>query len=228
MHRLTAQRVEEHRAESPDVALGVHLLGHAERLLGRHEGGRPDDVLRGVRGSPAHLREPEVEELDAASVEHHHVLRLEVSMSDALGMDRRERVHDRVCDWHHLVEGDAPAACLPQLLERLTDEELEDEERAAIVSYVVVPDLHDTGMLDCADEISLLEEQVDDVRIGREHRAEDLDRSAASVFAMRRCMDGGCRAFADDLFSCHFPPSSEPVRRSFEDILIGMNDSARV
>ena len=113
-------------------------------------------------------------------------------------------------DWHHLVERDAPAACLPQLLERLTDEELEDEERAAIVGDAVVPDLHDTGMLDCADEISLLEEEVDDVGIGRERRAEDLDRSAAPVFAMRRCMDGGgCRAFADDPLE---PPLSAEQR----------------
>ena len=158
VHRLAAQRIEERRAERPDVALSVDLLGDAERLFGRHEGGRTDDVLRGVCGSSTHLREPEVEELDAAAVEHHHVLRLEVSVSDAFGMDRLERVHDRIRDRHHLVEGDAPAACLPKLLERLTDEELEDEVRAAVVGDAVVPDLHDTGMLDRADEVSLLEE----------------------------------------------------------------------
>jgi hypothetical protein len=116
-----------------------------------------------------------------------------------------ERVHHRVGDLHDLVERYAPAARLPELLERLTDEQLEYEERTSVIGEAVIEHLHHAGVLERADEVALRHEEIDDLTIARELRAEDLDRRA-STLGMRRRVDGRCGSFTKDGVEPPFPP----------------------
>ena len=104
--RLPCGHLVDDRAECEDVGPRVGVTSF--ELLGRHVVQRPDDralfgdrVGRPRRGDRAardrirrpHLRDAEVEQLDAGARQH-DVRRLQIAMDDALAMGMVERIGD--------------------------------------------------------------------------------------------------------------------------------------
>ena len=86
----TGHHFEEQHPGCEQVGTDIHL--RAVKLLGRHVGGRADDLARhGQVGCGSHdvinygLRQAEVEQLDAIAG-HEHVRRLQIAVDDATGV----------------------------------------------------------------------------------------------------------------------------------------------
>ena len=116
VHGLAGDQREERRTDRPDVRLRVDLRAIADRLLGRHEARRAEEkARRRLLGAEArlHLREAEVEDLEAPFLRDEEVVRLDVAMDDALLVRRGEHVEELLADLVHVGErkADRPSGC---------------------------------------------------------------------------------------------------------------------
>ena len=192
MHGLAGDQREERGADGPDVGLRVDLRAVADRLLRRHETRRTEEKSGRRDVGPelgAHLREAEVEDLEATFVRDEEVVRLDVAMNDPLVVRGREHVEELLTDLEHV--GQRKRAALPDAprLEELALEQLHHEIGVALVRRVVVEDADDTRMIDLVRRVAFLQEATARVGVARELRVEDLDRGAASVVLVRRGVD---------------------------------------
>src|SRR5690606_17689547 len=113
--------------------------------------------------------DPEIEQLRPAAPRHRrgrgmpplsrlldeHVLRLEIAMENSLVVRRRERRENLSNERGELLKRHR-AVALQALGERLADEELHDQIRAALGGAAEVEDLADVGVVDGADDLGLL------------------------------------------------------------------------
>jgi hypothetical protein len=123
----------ERRSERVEVRAPVD--GLAPELLRRHERQGSDDARRGERRRDVgEARDAEVDEHGPAVGAHHDVRRLDVTVNDAGGVCRLERVDHTFGDRAHACRRERPAfGHLPQGLAR---HELHDEIPAGLVDVV--------------------------------------------------------------------------------------------
>ena len=88
------QELVSQRADGEDVGSGIRPA--AEDLFRREVSDRADDVSGTRQRSrlPLEFRDPEVEDLDLAVGEQHHVGRLDVAVQDAPRVGVRDRIGD--------------------------------------------------------------------------------------------------------------------------------------
>jgi len=173
-----AQRVEV----DPPVELEA-LVAHG--LLGRHVLRRPHHHPRLGRDLLARALEPledlgqaEVENLDhlfpAGPGDEHEVLRLDVAVEDAEGVGGAQgqaglaRDLDRPAGAHHLFLAEDAAQAAPLHV-------LHDDEGPAVVRGVEVVDPDDVGMLQLAGQDGFALEPGQELLVGGEVGADDLD-----------------------------------------------------
>ena len=200
VHGLAGDQREERRTDRPDVGLRVDLRAISDRLLRRHEARRAEEkARRRLLGAEArlHLREAEVEDLEATFLRDEQVVGLDVAMDDALLVRRGEHVEQLLA---HLVHvGERKATALPDAarLEQLAFEQLHDEIGVTVLARVVVEDSHDAGMVHLVRRVALLEEAATSVDVARELGVQDLDGRATAVVLVRRGVDGADAATGD-------------------------------
>ena len=163
--------------------LALHLLGrhvtgrsHDDARLRRRGLGRDPGQWTRARLRTRQLREPEVEDLDAAVFGDEEVLGFQVAMDDPLLVRRREPARDLGRVVEHLAYRD-PASGQP-LAQRLAFEELRDDVRRAVV-FAEVVDREDAGMVQRRRRARLLLEPAQPVGVLRERRRQHLDRHLA-------------------------------------------------
>ncbi len=88
--------------------------------------------------------DPEIGHLRAPLAVHEHVLRLDVAVDQALLVGERERPPDLQCYLEHAPNRHRPAP-LDQILQRLSLDELEDDELATVL-LAPVDHGHDSGV----------------------------------------------------------------------------------
>src|SRR5690349_9054620 len=101
----------------------IDLVTRAERLLGRHERGRPEHQAEhrqlALRAAVPDASDSEIEKLYRAVVADEHVLRLEIPMDDPRVVDRGEHVHEPVANVERLAKVESTTTLLPEGVERL-------------------------------------------------------------------------------------------------------------
>ena len=145
------ERLVHDDAQRPEIGAPVEVVA-PRRLLGRHVGGRADDAARvGQREAVLlleHLADPEVEDLpdELAQVVavHVNVRGLQVAVNDPLLVGDVERPREADEDLHQRLWLDGALPPQP-LVEPLPDEQLEHEERRAVLGLTEVEDLDDAG-----------------------------------------------------------------------------------
>ena len=178
------QLVEDH-AEREDVDARVERL--AGTLLGRHVArrarrGRHAAALEHRRPSGRQLvaadhrvaRQPEVDELDAALRRQHHVLRLQIAMDHALGVELGEALGDLGRDVDDLRHRHLPAP--HPLAQRAAGHVLHRDEGEAVVRPDVVHPRDPLVLHPCGDPGLAQQPRVVGrvaIRVGR---VEDLER----------------------------------------------------
>ena len=124
--QLARRHLVQHDAEREDVA--ARILACAEELLGGHKGGGAGAESRFLReqiGIARVMREPEVDEDDAAVALENDVRRLQIEMDDILLMKTVQRIGDRRADVRDLRKGERPL--LNEILEAVAFNPLRDE-----------------------------------------------------------------------------------------------------
>ena len=169
------------------------------RLLGR-------DVVAGsehrARGGLALLRleragDPEVGHLRFALAVQQHVLGLDVAVDEALLVGEREPAGDLDRELERALHRQG-ADTADELLQILAGDELEDDERQAVmVSTVDHGD--DVLVREAGDELRLAPEPVDDVLLGQQPLVEDLQRDVALEHAVVRAVHARHAAGPDEL-----------------------------
>ena len=146
-----------------------------------------------------HARDAEVEDLEHAVLREEQVRRLDVAMDDVLLVRELEDLEETVHVAEHLVDDETTAEAHAPLFEGLAFEQLEDEERDAVLIDVVVEHAHRAGVLEEVREIGLAHEATRDVARLAEVIVEELDGDAVAV-AMRRSEHHRRPAYAQHLF----------------------------
>ena len=216
---LPREQLVEDGAEREEVAPGVDAT--SPELLGRHVPHRPQDGSRlgGARRRldprpraagrfPLHLREPEVEDLEAPVLRDEEVVRLQVPMDDPFLVGGREAVRDLDRPVDRLA-GRHPRP-RDRLAEGLALEQLGDDVRGAVVLPDVV-DRRDVRVVEEPRRERLLLETSHPLGILGERGREHLDRHVPAEARIPRPVD--------------LPHAAGPERR--ED-LVGTEASARL
>ena len=200
--RLTAERrapgehLVEHDAGAVHVGGGRHR--QPARLLGRHVARRADN-----RGGPAvgaalgQARDPEIADLDPASVRDEDVGGLDVAVHDVLGVRVLERAAQLLGHLAGLPGGER-AAALQARRQALALDQLGDEVQA-LLGLPDVEDLHDPRIADARQELRLALEALGSVGILGPPRLDHLDRDGACQPPVVAAIHPAERALADQL-----------------------------
>ncbi len=189
--RLPGEHEEEDATERVDIGARVERT-LAAALLGRHIGGRADDVPgAGDPGLAVHeLADAEVEQLGALAARHRgvgdqeDVLRLEVAVQDVTGVRGAERRRQLPRQVQRLIDRHG-AGARDALIEALTFEVLHHQVGAAIDVIAEVEDLDDARILDRRRGLGLVEKTLERLRPRRGGGArEQLDGDAATQHAV--------------------------------------------
>ena len=165
--------------------------GESADLLGRHvaDGAEHHTRLRrrGQRGECARcrrrrltlrqLRQPEVENLDAAIPGNEDVLRLEITMEDALSVRRLEPARDLKGMLDRLANSDR--AAIQPVAKRLPFEQLGYDERRFGMGADVVHG-EDVRVVQRRRGAGFLLESMQAIDVGRKCRGKDFDRNMTS------------------------------------------------
>ncbi len=203
--QLTRRDLEQHHAERPDVASGVHAVTE-ERLRrdvrerARDGGGalRAVDRLRdgfgGVRFEPA--REAEIEHLDAVLRTDDDVGGLEIAMDDAPLVRMRQRARDLRAVPKYGFDGQAVER--QHLGERTAVHVLHRDEHAA-AGIADLVDGADVRMIEVRGRAGLVEEPAAILGCGRSGRsaANQLDRHGAVQALVAGAIDHTHAALAE-------------------------------
>ena len=166
--------------------LGRDVVHRADRLVGHGLG-------LGLREA----RDAEVHHLDAAVLQQHDVLRLDVAVDDAALV----RVLQRLQDLHRKVQRLAPldlALLLDVLLERDAVHIFHDDVLDAVAEADVVH-LDDVRVREHRDRLRFVSEAPEEIAVVRELLPEDLDGDPAVLDAVIRAVNVRHAALADQL-----------------------------
>ena len=142
-----SQRVVDADAQREQIAPLVEV--RLKHLLGAHVLGGPDGSEEPHRGAVHRLRDAEVEkpDIDTRPSLEEQVLCLDVAVKNAAPVGRSEGVARLFEEHAHLGERQG-ARALDSLLQGLALEQLEHEERQAMLGDVEIEHAHDVGAID--------------------------------------------------------------------------------
>ena len=202
---LAGEALEHHDAERPHVGRAVDVVASGG-LLGAHVGGRAHDgagLGEAEVGGPAgveDLADPEVEDLAdepaGGRAVQEDVRRLHVAVNDALLMGEVERARHAGADVTERLGVDRPFA-LDARGEGLAVEQLEDQERRAVLGLAEVEDPHDARVLHAADRLGLVEEATQEHLVAHHLGLHDLQSHVAVDELVASRPDGAARAGAE-------------------------------
>ncbi len=207
---LTSDHGENRRADRPDVALAVDDRRRAERLLGGHKRGRPEEHAGArVGAGPGHgvpgAGDAEIENLYSAIGEEEQVRRLDVPVDDPLRVGGGEHVEELIGD----RKGDVDRQARPQILHAAAAEQLHHEEGGAVFGHVVVDHQHDTGVLHRVRRVAFPEEPRPQFRVVGELGMEHF-YSEFGLIPVGRPVDGRHPAGPEDAVEPVFAAEGRP------------------
>ncbi len=180
--KLPAHEIEEQYAEPVEVALnGCRLAGkNLRRQIERGTG-----HARGALGVAKLFARPEIHQHGAPAALTQDVLRLDVSMDEASGVNRCQRGAEILTDDHRLTRSERSAR-EDDLLQRFAAYELHPQADAAVVLLRTVH-LHHVRVTDARQPARLREDAIVGRRIGLSAEAdivESFERDLAMQFGI--------------------------------------------
>ena len=209
------QRLEEHRPEREHVGAAVHLL--AAPLLRRHVGGRPT----GARPLPQQVRQPQVEQLDAAVLAQEDVARLQVPVHQPLAVDVRQRARRLQPDLHRLLERQRTAG--QARLQGLAAQQLHHQVGAAVAGAGLV-ERHHALVRQAGGGSRLLLELLVGPLVPGAARPQRLQRHLPAQVAVERLVDRAEAAapqLPQDLEAVEDVAGPEHVGPGLRTVLVG-------
>jgi hypothetical protein len=170
--QLPGQRVVHHRAEGEDVGTQVEVLP-AHLLRAHVEHGPDQHALLGDVGLAGRAADAEVEQLDVAVRQDHHVGRLQVAVDQRAFVHQLEGRRHLQADAQPFLIGERPLG--DQLVEGPPLEELHRDVGGPAVRAVLV-DGRDVRVLEGAGVLRLALEATDRLGVELHVRTEDLER----------------------------------------------------
>ena len=193
--RPSGQHLIHHNTERIKIRPCIHM--RALGLLRRNVVYRAERLARKRALSRRHLRNAEVCDLDAAILEHHDVVRLDVTVDNAAAV----RVLERLCDLRGKMQRLAPVEHL-LLLHILLERDAVDQLHNDIVHILGmghVIDAHDVWMGHHGDGLRLGMEAAAELLVLRKLLLEYLDGDEAVQAVAARLVYDGHAAGADHL-----------------------------
>ena len=194
MHRLPGQQEKEHRGEAPLIALAVHELALAPRLLRRHERRRSDhrvdetplrDVARQERA-----RHAKVEDLEPAVFRKKDIRGLEIAVDEAGAVHGAKDVGNLVGPLQSLREIQPPILAQAKRFKRLPLQQIHHQVWLSGLRVTVVEDTDDARVLHGVGEVPLGQKALAEIAVHGQDLAQDLHRGDGTVAVRGASHDG--------------------------------------